>query len=206
MFTHDLVLMNPEDARQLIGLPQGYACDLAIDVFHENEQDAILSDPNRFIFLAGGMCHKITEPRALCRPFESRQDACGHCSDSWCAGVVPSGCGKHPKIHGRQSDLGIMKAMGWTTGDIVRFQLYRNYLSACLRSLWASACLLFWYTDPAQAGPLIFFLAGTPCPLPFTLNQQALQPLCWKMAGLMWCPMLASALLPALKGATARCS
>lgn len=44
MFTHDLVLMNPDDARQLIGLPQGYACDLAIDVFHENEQDAILSD------------------------------------------------------------------------------------------------------------------------------------------------------------------
>ena len=37
IFAHDLVLLNILDAQQLMGLPQGYASDLAIDVFHEEE-------------------------------------------------------------------------------------------------------------------------------------------------------------------------
>ena len=44
IFAHDLVLLNMLDARRLLGLADGYASDLAIDVFHEEEQQAILSD------------------------------------------------------------------------------------------------------------------------------------------------------------------
>jgi hypothetical protein len=44
MFTHDLVMLNFTDARELVGIPEGYASDLAIEVFHEDEQAAILPD------------------------------------------------------------------------------------------------------------------------------------------------------------------
>ena len=44
MVAHDLVLLDPEDARHILGIAPGYASDVAVDVFYENEADAILPD------------------------------------------------------------------------------------------------------------------------------------------------------------------
>ena len=41
---HDVVLLTRDDARALLGLAADQACDLAVEVYHEAEQEAILAD------------------------------------------------------------------------------------------------------------------------------------------------------------------
>ena len=47
MVAHDMVLVHPDDARRLLGIAEGYASDLIVDVFHETEAEAILPDLSR---------------------------------------------------------------------------------------------------------------------------------------------------------------
>ncbi|WP_319574219.1 hypothetical protein [uncultured Desulfobacter sp.] len=203
MFTHDLVLMNPEDARQLIGLPQGYACDLAIDVFHENEQDAILSD----------LTASFSWPVECVTRLQSQGLYAGRLNRGRtlvAIAVIPGVLAlcllvavNTRKSMGRQSDLGIMKAMGWTTGDIVRFQLYRE-LSVCLPSVFVGICLSFVLVyGPGAGWAADFFLGWNTLPPSLYLEPTGAATVVLEMAGLMLVPMLASAFLPALKGATA---
>lgn len=76
-----------------------------------------------------------------------------------------------------------MKAMGWTTGDIVRFQLYRE-LSVRLPPAVVGICLSFVLVyGPGAGWAADFFLGWNTPPPPFTLNLRELQPLCWKWQG-----------------------
>ncbi len=47
MVAHDLVLVRLQDARKLLDIPEGFASDLAIDVFHEDEAEAMRADLTR---------------------------------------------------------------------------------------------------------------------------------------------------------------
>lgn len=202
MFTHDLVLMNPEDARQLIGLPKGYACDLAIDVFHENEQDAILSD----------LIASFSWPVECVTRLQSQGLCAGRLNRGRtliAIAVIPAVLAlcllvavNTRKSMGRQSDLGIMKAMGWTTGDIIRFQLYRE-LSVCLPSAAVGICLSFILVyGPGAGWAADFFLGWKTLPPSLYLETTGAATVLLEMAGLILVPMIASAFLPALKGAT----
>jgi hypothetical protein len=44
MAVHDIILLDENDARYILELEKGFASDLAIRVFHEQEADAILPD------------------------------------------------------------------------------------------------------------------------------------------------------------------
>lgn len=202
MFTHDLVVMNPEDARQLIGLPKGYACDLAIDVFHENEQDAILSD----------LIASFSWPVECVTRLQSQGLYAGRLNRGRtliAIAVIPAVLAlcllvavNTRKSMGRQSDLGIMKAVGWTTGDIIRFQLYRE-LSVCLPSAAVGICLSFILVyGPGAGWAADFFLGWKTLPPSLYLETTGAATVLLEMAGLILVPMIASAFLPVLKGAT----
>jgi hypothetical protein len=202
LFTHDLVLMDPEDARQLIGLPKGYASDLAIEVFHEEEQDAILSDlaaafswPVRSVTRiqsAGRYAGRFNRSRALAA-----------------ITVIPAVLAlcllvavNIRKSMGRQSDLGIMKAMGWTTGDIIRFYLYREVF-VCLPSAAVGICVSFLLVyGPGVGWVADFFLGWKTIPPSLYLKTTGAATVVLEVAALMLIPVIASALLPVLKGAT----
>lgn len=202
MFTHDLILMNPEDARQLIGLPKGYACDLAIDVFHEDEQTAILSD----------LIASFPWPVECVTRLQSQGLFAGSLNRGRtlvAIAVVPAVLAlclliavNTRKSMGRQSDLGIMKAMGWTTGDIIQFQLYRE-LSVCLPSAAVGICLSFVLVyGPGAGWAADFFLGWKTLPPSLYLETTGAVTVVLEVAGLIVLPMIASAFLPALKGAT----
>lgn len=202
LFTHDLVLMDPEDARQLIGLPKGYASDLAIDVFHESEQDAILSD------LAAAFSWPV---RCVTRR-QSQGISAGRLNRSRTLvviTVIPAVLAlcllvavNTRKSMGRQSDLGIMKATGWTTGDIIRFQLYRE-LFVCLPSAAVGICLSFVLVYGPGAGWVAdFFFGWKTIPPSLYLETTGAATVLLEVAALMLVPVITSAFLPALKGAT----
>ncbi len=202
MFTHDLVLMNPGDARQLIGIPNGYACDLAIDVFHDDEQDAILSD----------LIASFPWPVECVTRLQSQGLFAGRLNRGRtlvAIAVIPAVLAlcllvavNTRKSMGRQSDLGIMKAMGWTTGDIIRFQLYRE-LSVCLPSAAVGVCLAFILVyGPGAVRAADFFLGWKTLPPSLYLETTGAATVVLEIAGLILVPVIASAFLPALKGAT----
>jgi len=202
LFTHDLVLMNPEDARQLISLPKGYASDLAIDVFHEGEQDAILSDlAAAFSWPVRCVTRRQSQGISASRLNRARTLVA--------ITVIPAVLAlcllvavNTRKSMGRQSDLGIMKATGWTTGDIIRFQMYRE-LFVCLPSAVVGICLSFVLVyGPGASWVADFFFGWKTIPPSFYLETTGAATVVLEVAALMLVPVIASAFLPALKGAT----
>ena len=69
IFTHDLVLLNAQDARRLISLPDGYASDLAVEVFHEEEAGRHPGGPGGCVSVAGALRHATAKCRNVCRRY-----------------------------------------------------------------------------------------------------------------------------------------
>jgi len=202
MFTHDLVLLNILDARRLLGLADGYASDLAIDVFHEAEQQAILSD----LSAAFPWPVRCTTKRQSAGVYAGGLNRIGTLGAITIIPAVLAVCllvaVSIRKSMGRQSDLGIMKAMGWSTGDIVRMRLY-GALIVCLPSAafgMSLSFLLVYWPGVNWMGRLFFGWQALP-PILY-LNPEGAVTVLLEVAGLILAPVIASALIPAVKAAT----
>jgi len=203
MFTNDLVLVNADEARKLIGLADGYASDLALEVFHEEEQEAILAD------LAAAFPWPV---RCVTRRQTAGMYAGGLNRGSTFASVtvIPAVLAvcllvavNIRKSMGRQSDLGIMKAMGWTTGDIVRLQLYRT-LAVGLPSAVIGTCLSYFLVYwPGTQWLGTIFIGWDALPPKLYLEPVGAITVLLEVAGLVLAPLIVSALAPAARTATA---
>ena len=203
LFTHDLVLLNAQDARQLIGLPDGYASDLAVEVFHEEEQDAILADLAA-VFPWPVRCVTRRQSAAM------YAGALNRGSTLATVAAIPAVLAvcllvavNIRKSMGRQSDLGIMKAMGWTTGDIVRLQLYRA-LAVGLPAAAIGVCLSYFLVcRPGTQWLGTIFLNWQTVPPKLYLESKGAITVLLEVAGFVLAPVIGSALAPAARAATA---
>ena len=128
MAVHDVLIVHADDARRLLGLSADQASDLAIDVFHESEIDAVC---DALVRAFPWPVHMDKRPDALRR---MRFQATRTTGMGWAAGfpmlaafalfVLAVGIGGH----GRQWELGLYKAMGWTGSDLVRLRVYQALL------------------------------------------------------------------------------
>jgi hypothetical protein len=126
--TNDLVLLNAADARLLLGLTRNQASDLALDVFHEEETEALCAE------LAQAFAWPVqivTRREAMARVLADidRRTSFGLLV------LIPAGLalvlmvlavyfrGRH-----RQWEVGLFKAVGWTSADILRLQACRSLL------------------------------------------------------------------------------
>jgi len=203
LVAHDLVLLDPADARQILGIGPGYASDLAVDVFHENEAEALLPDlagafpwPVRVttrreaagIYAAGlarrsGLFYMTLIPAVLALVF------------------IVAGAGKNNSV--RRYEAGLYKAFGWTTPDIFRLQL----LKALFSGVPAVACglvlaygLVRW---PGASWPGYLLLGWKQHPPLLYLDAAGTGLVLLEIALLIFLPYLAAALWPALKAAAA---
>ena len=203
IFTHDLVLLNAQDARKLISLPDGYASDLAVDVFHEGEQEAILVD----LAAAFPWPVRCVTRRQSAGMYAGRLNRGSTLNTIAAIPAVLAVCllvaVNIRKSMGRQSDLGIMKAMGWTTGDIVRLQLYRA-LAVGLPSAAIGVCLSYFLVcRPGTQWLGTIFLDWETMPPQLYLEPQGAIIVLLEVAGFVLAPVIGSALAPAVKAATA---
>jgi hypothetical protein len=144
---HDRVLVHEEDARALLGIPPGYASDLAVWVFHDSEQEAILPD----LASAFAWPTRITTRREAVGRMESNLARRGGFAMMM---VLPALLGLALLIlvsvrerFLRRRDVGILKALGWTSGDVVRWTLSRAWLvavPALTAGLALAYALVFW--------------------------------------------------------------
>ncbi len=202
LVAHDLVILSMTDARRLLGIPEGYASDLAVDVFHAGEEDAILPDLSR----------AFPWPVRLVPRNESigiYATGYGRCSAIGMIAAIPAiltVC-LLVAVNVRQSadrkrDIAILKSVGWTTGDIVRLLLYRVLfigLPAAALGMAAAFLLVF---GPANRWIGTLLLGWrTPPPL-LNLDPQGAFVVLLEVTACVLIPFMGSALWPALAGAS----
>lgn len=199
----DVVLVHPDDARRLLGLPLGAAVDLAVDVFHADEAAAIQPE------LAAAFPWPVR--------ITARSEAVGLYSGGLArrgglmliAGIpavlalVLVVAGAVREAVGQRRAVGLLKALGWTTGEVVRLQVCRALLialpAACLGML--AAYTLVFRPGVSWPGSLLFGWRTAP-PRLFLDPAGAFLTLL-ELGALVVGPYLAAVLLSSLQGAAA---
>jgi len=201
LFTHDTVLLHPEDARKLLSIPKGHASDLIIEVFHEEEESAIVPDlikafpfPVQIttrhdamkamhggIFRRGSIALMVTLPSLLA--------------------MVLVILATIRERHTRRYEIGLLKAFGWSTGDIVRVSLYRALfvgIPAAVLGGTIAYGVVFW-TGATWAGRWI--LGWQQSSIRLTLDSTGAPITLIAVAALVLVPFFAAVLFPVLNGA-----
>ncbi|MFZ0133373.1 MAG: ABC transporter permease [Desulfobacterales bacterium] len=142
-----VVGLHIDDARELLAIPPGYASDLAVEVFNPAEETAILPD------LSGAFPWAVrittrTQTAGIHAAALARMSAMA------VAFLVPALLATSLLVivtvrerFGRRFEIGLLKALGWTTGDIVRLQLVRVLMivvPAAAGGILLAFGLVFW--------------------------------------------------------------
>jgi hypothetical protein len=201
LVAHDIVLVHPDDARRILGIAQGYATDLTVDVFHESEADAILAD------LAGAFPWPVR--------MSTRNEAAGIYSSAsarrstivyitiipglLALALVVVGVVKNQV--GRNSMVGLLKSFGWTTTDIFKWQLLKAVVTgfpAVTAGMVFSYCLVF---GPETSWPGYLFFGWNSHPPALFLDASGSFLILIEIGMLIFLPYLAATLWPALQAA-----
>ena len=202
IFSHDLVILDAADARELLGIPEGYASDLAIDVFHEDEQEAILPDLTAAFPWPVRCITRRHSVGAYSSELNRRAALGGMAFIPAVLTVCLLVAVNIRKSMGRQSDLGIMKAVGWTTGDIVRLQLYKT-MFICMPSAAAGMGISFLLVyGPGGGWMAKLFLGWESIPPNLYLHPKGALTVLLELSGYILAPVIAAALTPSIKSAT----
>jgi hypothetical protein len=203
MIAHDIVILHGEDARLLLGLPKGQASDLAVDVFHEEEEEAILPDlaeafpwPVRITTRTEtiGMVGGATARRGGIALFLA--------VPAILAAVLLVAGSARDRV-GRRREVGLLKAMGWSTGDLVRLHLMRSVavgLPAAALGMAVAYALILW---PGIRWPSAVFFGWQGRPPSLYLSPAGALLTLMEVAALAFVPWLAANLWPSIRGAAA---
>jgi hypothetical protein len=203
IFTHDIVALSPGDARRILRIPPGAASDLAIDVFHEEEASAILPD----LVAAFPWPVRITTRRDMGRLYTGNLTRRGGISMMLMVpallALVLIAAGTVRERMGRRYEIGLLKSLGWLTGDIVRLQVYRALfigLPATAFGILIAGGLVFW---PGASWPAKLFLGWGDRPVLLYLHPAGAVPVFLEIAAVTLAPFIGAVLWPTLRGATA---
>ncbi len=200
---HDIVLLHPDDARHILGLPQGYASDLAVYVYHAEEEAAILPDLSTAFDAPVRITTRSQTSGYYSAAFSRRGGIAFLSIGSTLFSMLLIVWFVTRERTGRRHEIGLLKSLGWTTGNIVSLQLYRALLiglpAAALGVLisyglvfapgvkWPGYLLFGWETS----GPALYLDPGGAIIILLELT------------ALVLLPFIAAVLFPALRHAAA---
>jgi hypothetical protein len=183
LVSHDLVMLHPDDARRLLGLAPDEACDLALAVFHPDEAEALLPELARIFPWPVHIATRQETRKHYATAFGRRGGLAAILYIPAVAALALLTAGVIRQQIGSRSRVGLLKALGWTSRDIVALQITKAAilgLPALAGGLtlayalvyapartWAGTLLLGWQ-DPApimrldagQAAPVFLEVAG----------------------------------------------
>ena len=199
---HDTVLMHPEDARVLLGIPPAAASDLAIEVFHEEAVGALCRD------LSGAFPWPVqisSRTEALGRSAAEAARATTLVSLTYTpallALVVLALAGAVEGEQGR-AQAGLLRSLGWTGKDFLRLSLWR-WACLALPALGlglAAAYFLIFTPGIRWPGPLLF--GWTAPPPAYALSSAGSALVLAQVAALVALPYLAIVVATGLRHAT----
>ena len=202
MAAHDLVWLHPADARRLLGIPADSVSDLAVEVFHEAEADAIQPD----LAAAFPWPVRITPRQSVVGRY--RADLArrgGLVTVSFMPAVLGLSLLVLTTVRsawGRRREIALLRALGWTAGDVVRLTLRRALavgLPATALGMGAAYTLVFW---PGIRWPGALLLGWSGPPPALRLDPAGAPLTLLTLAALVLIPYLAAAVLPALRAAS----
>jgi hypothetical protein len=201
MVAHDMVLVHPDDAGQLLGIAEGYASDLIVDVFHETEAEAILPDLSRAFPWPVRMTTR-SEAAGIYISASARRSGIVYITiipGMLALALIVIGVVKSQIVC--SCNVGLFKAFGWTTTNIFQMQLLKALvigIPAVTAGMVFSYGLVF---RPGSSWPGYLFFGWNDNPPPLFLNASGAFLVLIEMAVLIFLPYLAAALWPALRAA-----
>lgn len=199
----DLVFTTEADARSLLGMPPGYASDLALDVFYPPEAGALIADLAKALPWPVQVATRA-EAVGLFAAAMARRGAISTVAAVPCLLAIGLLIAAVVRQHlGRRHEIGLLKALGWTSGDIVRVQVVRALVigvPATVTGMLLAALLVF---RPGLNWPAVLLLGWSSAPPNLVLATEGALPLLLVTAGLVLLPFLTATLVPSLKAATA---
>lgn len=127
---YDTVLLSPEDARILLGLPEGSASDLALYVFHSGEAEALRPEIRKALPWPATI-------RTRSEAIDWYRSGFGRRSSLvvmlWLPAIAALGLIVLATVKRQAAaryHAGLLKALGWTTGDILRLHLFQALIVA----------------------------------------------------------------------------
>ncbi|MCC7396540.1 MAG: FtsX-like permease family protein [Planctomycetes bacterium] len=199
---HDAVLLHADDSRTVLGLGPEQASDLAVWVYHDAEQAAVAQE---LAAAFGGAVRVTTRTEAIgaaiagfAREGSLRLLLLVPATLALCLLLVVA------VRRGRSArrELGLYKALGWSTGDLVRLQLYGALavsVPAVLLGLAGAGWLVF---GPARSWPAQWLFAWPGRAPVLVLTPAAGLQVAFGVASTVLVPWLCATLLPALRSAT----
>jgi hypothetical protein len=201
MVAHDMVLVNPDDARHLFGIAEGYASDLVIDVFHETEAEAILPDLAKAFPWPVRMTTR-KEATGIYVSASARRSGIVYITiipGMLALALIVVGVVKGQMV--QSCNVGLYKALGWTTTNIFQMQLLKALvigIPAMTAGMVVSYVLVF---RPGSSWPGYLFFGWNDNPPLLFLNASGAFLVLIEMAVLIFLPYLVAALWPALRAA-----
>ena len=202
LVTHDLVMLHPQDARRLLGLAPGEACDLALTVFHPDEAEALLPELARAFPWPIHITTRQETRKHYATAFGRRG---GLASMLYIPAVMALALLAASVVRqqiGSRARVGLFKALGWTSRNIVTLQITKALLvglPAIAGGLliayglvyapsqqWVGTLLLGWQ----ETAPLTHLDAGHAAPIFLEVTGILLVPY---LAAVLWSSLLQAA-------------
>jgi len=194
-----VILIHPADARHLFNIPEDYATDLAIDVFHEIEEAALIPELVSAFPWPVQILTKTDLRKAYAAGFSFRSGITLLVLLPAILGLLMLTAATVKEGTAKIAETGLLKALGWTVNDIVRLQLIR----ACfigVPALFAGAVVSYMIVCSSVARHLfsIWFQWEYPAP-GITVNTGDVFMLLMACAATVFIPFLSAVLWPVLK-------
>jgi hypothetical protein len=198
---HDMVLLHPDDARQLLGIAEGYASDLILDMFHETEAEAILADLSKAFPWPVRMTTR-KEAAGIYSSASARRSGIVYITmipGMLALALILFGVFKGQIV--QSCNVGLFKAFGWTTTNIFQMQLLKASavgIPAVVAGMVVSYGLVFLY---GSSWPGYLFFGWNESPPQLFLNASGAFLALVEIVVLIFLPYLAAALWPVLRAA-----
>jgi len=202
MWTADVILMSVPDARQLLNVPEGHATDLAVQLSTPDE--ATVAARKIEALMPGS---RIVDRHLLSRTYDLTFDHRGGVMGAMLLSALMAfliiawdrltGVGP-----GERREIGVLKAIGWQTRDVLTARLWENALMAGHGAL-AGLLMAYLYVFRAQAPGLYDVLVGWSSIYPkLQLAPQFDAGQVLVVLGLVVVPFVAISIVPAWRAAT----
>ncbi|MGK2906911.1 MAG: ABC transporter permease [Desulfuromonadales bacterium] len=201
LLTQDLVVMSEDPLRQFFGMPESLATDLAVEVYNPSEINTIANKIKRAL----PDSRPITQSELL-RTYHAVFDWRGGMMLALFSSALMAFCilawDKATGLSaGERREIGILKAVGWDTGDVLLLKLWEGLalsLLAFLAGCLVAFLMVFVWGAPLLGGILRGWSVLFPAlrPTPFIDFYQL-----GTLAFLTIVPYVASTVIPAWRAA-----
>jgi hypothetical protein len=200
MVTQDIIVTTPSAARTLLGLPKDHDSDLAVWVHRDEEANAVIPDIQKALDFA---VHVTTREEAVGREAAVLAKHTGLSLFFFVPAVIGLVLIIAAAVRERLSfkgEVGLLKALGWTTSDVLTFHLMRAAVVGTPGVILGMAVAFASVALPGVTWPLEIFFEWDTSPPQLVLSSHGAAVALATIGGGVIAPWLAAAALPAFTG------